>query len=41
MKLEYEEWEKLNPNQDFSQKEYQQAIVNTRAFEYEFILDTQ
>ncbi|WP_246140813.1 HNH endonuclease [Bacillus marasmi] len=41
MKLEYEAWKELNPNQDFSQKEYQQAIVNTRAFEYESIRDTQ
>ena len=32
---------KLNPHQDFSQKEYQQAIVNTRAFGYESIRDTQ
>ena len=41
MKLEYEEWKKLNPDQDFSQKEYQQAIVNTRAFQYELIRNTQ
>ncbi|WP_246140811.1 HNH endonuclease [Bacillus marasmi] len=41
MKLEYEAWKELNPNQDYSQKEYQQAIVNTRAFEYESIRDTQ
>ncbi|NMD72669.1 hypothetical protein HHO41_20750 [Bacillus sp. DNRA2] len=41
MKLEYEAWKELNPNQDFSQKEYQQAIVNTRAFEYESISDSQ
>ena len=41
MKLEYEEWKKLNPDQDFSQEEYQQAIVNTRAFEYESIRNTQ
>ena len=41
MKLEYEAWRELNPDQDFSQKEYQQAIVNTRAFEYESIRNTQ
>ena len=41
MKLEYEAWKELNPDQDFSQKEYQQAIVNTRAFEYESIRNTQ
>ena len=41
MKLEYEAWKELNPDQDFSQKEYQQAIVNTRAFGYESIRDTQ
>lgn len=37
MKVEYEAWKELNPDQDFSQKEYQQAAVNTRAFEYESI----
>jgi hypothetical protein len=41
MKLEYEAWKELNPDQDFSQKEYQQAAVNTRAFEYESILNQQ
>lgn len=41
MKLEYEAWKELNPDQDFSQKEYQQAVVNTRAFEYESILNQQ
>ena len=41
MKLEYEAWKELNPDQDFSQKEYQQSIVNTRAFEYESIRNTQ
>ena len=41
MKLEYEAWKELNPDQDFSQKEYQQAIVNTRAFEYESIRNAQ
>ena len=41
MKLEYEAWRELNPDQDFSQKEYQQAVVNTRAFEYESIRNTQ
>ncbi|WP_246141266.1 HNH endonuclease [Bacillus marasmi] len=39
--MEYEAWKEQNPNQDFSQKEYQQTIVNTRAFEYESIRDTQ
>ncbi|MCM3603313.1 hypothetical protein M3175_21575 [Robertmurraya korlensis] len=41
MKLEYEAWKELNPDQDFSKKEYQQAAVNTRAFEYESILNQQ
>lgn len=41
MKLEYEAWKELNPDQDFSQKEYQLAAVNTRAFEYESIRNQQ
>lgn len=41
MKLEFEEWKKVNPDQDFSQKEYQLAVLNSRAFEYESIRDTQ
>ncbi|MFB6468864.1 hypothetical protein ACE38V_19085 [Cytobacillus sp. Hz8] len=41
MKLEYEEWKQINPDQDFSQKEYQRAVLNSRAFEYESIRDTQ
>ncbi|MEH7085950.1 hypothetical protein V7139_24880 [Neobacillus drentensis] len=41
MKLEYDAWKELNPDQDFSQEEYQQAILNTRAFEYESIRDQQ
>ena len=41
MKFEYEEWKKLNPNQDLSQEEYQLAAVNMRAFEYESIRDKQ
>ncbi|MGE6257034.1 hypothetical protein ACQKCU_03830 [Heyndrickxia sporothermodurans] len=41
IRLEYEAWKELNPDQDFSQKEYQIAAVNTRAFEYESIRDQQ
>ncbi len=41
MKLEYDAWHELNPDEDFSQAEYQQAIVNTRAFEYESIRNQQ
>ncbi len=41
MKLEYEAWKELNPEQDFTQKEYQMAAVNTRAFEYESIRSQQ
>ncbi|WP_244913460.1 DNA/RNA non-specific endonuclease [Heyndrickxia sporothermodurans] len=41
IKLEYEAWKELNPDQDFSQKEYQLAAVNTRAFEYESIRNHQ
>ena len=41
MKLEYEAWKETNPDQDFSQKEYQQGIVNMRAFEYESIRNQQ
>ncbi|PTY79330.1 hypothetical protein B5V89_06250 [Heyndrickxia sporothermodurans] len=41
MKLEYEAWKELNPDQDFSQKEYQLAAVNTHAFEYESIRNHQ
>ena len=41
MKLEYEEWKKLNPDQDFSQKEYQQAVLNMHAFEYQSIKDQE
>ncbi|MGE6260574.1 hypothetical protein ACQKCU_22285 [Heyndrickxia sporothermodurans] len=41
IRLEYEAWKELNPDQDFSQKEYQIAAVNTHAFEYESIHDQQ
>ncbi|MED4203853.1 DNA/RNA non-specific endonuclease [Neobacillus mesonae] len=41
MKLEYEAWKELNPDQDFTQEQYQQAAVNTRAFEYESIRNRQ
>ncbi len=41
MKLEYEAWKKLNPNQDFSQQQYQQEALNNRAFEYHSIRDQQ
>ncbi|MCM3603315.1 DNA/RNA non-specific endonuclease [Robertmurraya korlensis] len=41
MQLEYEAWKELNPDQDFSQKEYQLAAVNTHAFEYESIRSQQ
>ncbi|MEH7374399.1 hypothetical protein V7168_05235 [Neobacillus drentensis] len=41
MKLEYDAWKELNPDQDFTQEEYQQAVLNTRAFEYESIRNQQ
>jgi predicted ribonuclease toxin of YeeF-YezG toxin-antitoxin module len=41
MQLEYEEWKKVNPDQDLSQSEFQLARVNMRAFEYESIRDHQ
>ncbi len=41
MKLEYEEWKKVNPDQELSQSEYQLAALNMRAFEYESIRDHQ
>ena len=41
MKLEYDTWKELNPDQEFSQEEYQQAVLNTRAFEYESIRNQQ
>ncbi|MEK5520385.1 HNH endonuclease [Heyndrickxia sp. FSL W8-0423] len=41
IKLEYDAWKELNPDQDFSQKEYQLAAVNTNAFEYESIRNHQ
>ncbi len=41
MKLEYEAWQELNPDKDFTQEEYQQAALNTRAFEYESIRNQQ
>ncbi len=41
MKLEYDTWKELNPDQDLSQVEYQQAALNTRAFEYESIRNQQ
>jgi hypothetical protein len=37
MKLEYEAWQELNPDKDFTQEDYQQAALNTHAFEYESI----
>lgn len=41
MKLEYGAWKELNPEQDFSQEEYRQAALNTRAFQYESIRNQQ
>ncbi|MBT2730754.1 hypothetical protein J7E63_28495 [Bacillus sp. ISL-75] len=41
MKLEYDAWKELNPDQNFTQEEYQQAVLNTRAFEYESIRNQQ
>ncbi|MFB5198002.1 DNA/RNA non-specific endonuclease [Neobacillus sp. KR4-4] len=41
IKFEYDAWKELNPDQDFSQEEYQQAVLNTRAFEYESIRNQQ
>ncbi|MGJ7913484.1 hypothetical protein [Neobacillus sp. LXY-1] len=41
MKVEYDAWKELNPGQDFSQEEYQQAALNTRAFQYESIRNQQ
>ncbi|PTY77161.1 hypothetical protein B5V89_15590, partial [Heyndrickxia sporothermodurans] len=41
IKLEYDAWKELNPDQDFSQKEYQLAAVNTHAFEYDSIRNQQ
>jgi hypothetical protein len=41
MKLEYDAWKEVNSDQDFSQEEYQQAVSNTRAFEYESIRNQQ
>lgn len=41
MKLEYDAWKELNSDQDLSQVEYQQAALNTRAFEYESIRNQQ
>ncbi len=41
MKQEYEAWQELNPEKDFSQEEYQQAALNTHAFEYESIRNQQ
>lgn len=41
IKLEYEEWKELNPDKDISEKEYRQAALNTRAFEYESIRNKQ
>jgi len=41
MKLEYDAWKELNPDQDLSQVEYQQAALNTRAFEYDSIRNQQ
>lgn len=41
MKLEYEAWKEVNPDQEFSQEDYQLAAVNMRAFGYESIKDQQ
>ena len=41
MKLEYDAWRELNPDQDFSQEEYQQAALNTRVFQYDSIRNQQ
>lgn len=41
MRLEFEAWQELNPDQEFTYEEYRMAAVNTRAFEYESIKDQQ
>ena len=41
MKLEYEAWKQLNAVQDITQDDYQTAVLNTNAFGYESIRDTQ
>jgi hypothetical protein len=41
MKLEYEAWKELNPDKDLTQEDYQQAALNTHAFEYESIRNQQ
>jgi len=41
MEREYASWKELNPQQDFSEQEYIQAALNSRAFQYESIKDGQ
>ncbi len=41
IKLEYDAWKELNPDRNFSKEEYQQAALNSRAFQYESVHNQQ
>ncbi|GAF65114.1 hypothetical protein BTS2_2012 [Bacillus sp. TS-2] len=41
MRLEFEQWQELNPDQELAYEDYQLAAVNMNAFEYTSIKDTQ
>ncbi|HCK0308673.1 TPA: ribonuclease YeeF family protein, partial [Listeria innocua] len=41
MQLQYRDWQRANPNQDVSKKDFQMGMLHSRAFEYKSIKDEQ
>ncbi|MGG3386216.1 hypothetical protein ABER65_16910, partial [Heyndrickxia faecalis] len=41
MKEEYDNWKLQNPDQEISEKDYEQAVLHSRAFQYDSIRDGQ
>ncbi|MED4322127.1 hypothetical protein P9232_11780, partial [Weizmannia sp. CD-2023] len=41
LKEEYDNWKLQNPDQEISEKDYEQAVLHSRAFQYDSIRDGQ
>ncbi|WP_414739029.1 polymorphic toxin type 15 domain-containing protein [Listeria monocytogenes] len=41
MQLQYRDWQRANPDQDVSEKDFQMGMLHSRAFEYKSIKDEQ
>lgn len=41
MQLQYRDWQRANPDQDVSKKDFQMGMLHSRAFEYKSIKDEQ